>query len=88
MLIMQLKFYLLHIAQIQSVYRHCAFNYYMTNILGQPHDAASICPVYLHIMCCIHTVLSQNMAQTFISFQQLFTLATKQDRQLYKTSVY
>ena len=35
-----------------------------------------------------HTILPQIMARAFISFQQLFTLATKQDRRLYETSVY
>ena len=35
-----------------------------------------------------YTVLPQIMAWAFISFQQLFTLATKQDRRLYETGVY
>ena len=30
----------------------------------------------------MHTVLPQIVAQVFISFQQFFTLATKQDRDL------
>ena len=33
-------------------------------------------------------VLPQIMAQAFISFQQLVTPATKQDRRLYETGVY
>ena len=34
------------------------------------------------------TVLPQIMAREFISFQQLFTLATKRDRRLYETGIY
>ena len=34
-----------------------------------------------------YTVLPQIMAQAFISFQQIFTSATKQDRQLYETAI-
>ena len=30
----------------QSVYSHCALNYYMTINSGLPHNAASICLVY------------------------------------------
>ena len=36
----------------------------------------------MHTQYCIHTVLPQIMAQAFISFQQLFTLATKRDWRL------
>ena len=35
-----------------------------------------------------NTVLPHIMAWAFIFFQQLFTPATKQDRQLYETSIY
>ena len=35
-----------------------------------------------------YTVMPQIMARAFISFQQLFTTATKRDQRLYETRIY
>ena len=46
-----------------------------------------ISPLFTNLVTYMYIVLPQIMAREFISFQQIFTPATKRDRQLYETSI-
>ena len=47
-----------------------------------------ICHLAAFLSLTTYTVLLQIVVRTFVSFQQLFTPATKQDQQLHETCVH
>ena len=63
------------------------FDYYLFLWINFLH--VHIATITVLVLAHVHIlVVPQIMAQTFISFQQLFTLAIKRDRWLYETGDY
>ena len=81
----------IHIHAYINTYLHICTKYIHTYVWYICTNNNYLCKYvhpYVHLHMYVYTVLPQIIARAFISFQQLFTLATKRDRRLYKAGVY